>query len=499
MIAADGHVWSGSFDGLVRVTRRGGQPLHEARGHASSVHALAEGVEAVFSAGGDFLIRAWSTSLVPLRTLRAHTGAIHALAAPIPSPSTYGYTGEAFSAGGAGVWSGADDAALHVWSGSEADGFEHVTCIEDFTSAVRVLAEQNANPPRVWAADAAGALRVYDARSRSVLRTCISAGTAPATTCIVSTPSTAVWVGDESGGVTIYDGTSLTKLQRLDGVHTGAVVSLVCPKAGLGSPGGGEAAVGGIVVWSYGADISVRGWGMSEKVSDRLSSAREAIDGQHSALTMMRSMLPRAAAAAAGRLEAAAQRSEILTRRLLDVEVSMSVGGQIGGLYESGAAGGMPPPAITDISDGYHPGYPLSACNLPMTPSRRDHQNGAAAAMSEAAAQERSRQYQESVEALHASQREIAGDVEEALLALRGRIDEILHFAQGGGQTEATARAAAAELAGANGAPTAGWPALAAPSPRRTPAKAASVASAKREVRTPVWAAPSPRGPLNRG
>ena len=62
----------------------------------------------------------------------------------------------------------------------------------------------------------------------------------------------------------------------------------------------------------------------------------------------------------------------------------MSVGGQIGGLYESGAAGGMPPPAITDISDGYHPGYPLSACNLPMTPSRRDHQNGAAAAMSEA-------------------------------------------------------------------------------------------------------------------
>ena len=191
------------------------------------------------------------------------------------------------------MWSGADDAALHVWSGSEADGFEHVTCIEDFTSAVRVLAEQNANPPRVWAARrGAGALRVYDARSRSVLRTCISAGTAPATTCIVSTPSTAVWVGDESGGVTIYDGTSLTKLQRLDGVHTGAVVSLVCPKAGLGSPGGGEAAVGGIVVWSYGADISVRGWGMSEKVSDRLSSAREAIDGQHSALTMMRSMLP---------------------------------------------------------------------------------------------------------------------------------------------------------------------------------------------------------------
>ena len=73
MVANDGHLWSGTFDGLVRVTRRGGQALHETRAHASSVHCIAEAVEAVFSAGGDFIVRAWSPSLTPLRTLRAHT------------------------------------------------------------------------------------------------------------------------------------------------------------------------------------------------------------------------------------------------------------------------------------------------------------------------------------------------------------------------------------------------------------------------------------------
>ena len=47
---------------------------------------------------------------------------------------------------------------------------------------------------------------------------------------------------------------------------------------------------------------------MSERLNDRMVRTREAIEGQHTALAMMRSMLPRAAAAAAGRLEAAAQR-----------------------------------------------------------------------------------------------------------------------------------------------------------------------------------------------
>ena len=228
MVANDGHLWSGTFDGLIRVSRRGGQALHETRAHASSVHSLAEAVEAVFSAGGDFVVRAWSPSLTPLRTLRAHTASVHALAAPIPSPGTYGYHGEAFSAGGAGIWSGGDDHAVHVWSGSEASGFEHVATIDDFGAPVRVLVPQNASPPRVWAADAAGALRVYDARSRSVLRTCQSASSGvPPTTCVACTPR-AVWVGDASGGITIYDGTSLARLQFLEAVHSGVVHGLAC-------------------------------------------------------------------------------------------------------------------------------------------------------------------------------------------------------------------------------------------------------------------------------
>ena len=58
LVTSDEHVWTGSFDGLLRVARKSGQPLHEARAHASCIHALAEGAEALFSSGGDFLVRA---------------------------------------------------------------------------------------------------------------------------------------------------------------------------------------------------------------------------------------------------------------------------------------------------------------------------------------------------------------------------------------------------------------------------------------------------------
>ena len=457
MVANDGHLWSGTFDGLIRVSRRGGQALHETRAHASSVHSLAEAVEAVFSAGGDFVVRAWSPSLTPLRTLRAHTASVHALAAPIPSPGTYGYHGEAFSAGGAGIWSGGDDHAVHVWSGSEASGFEHVATIDDFAAPVRVLVPQNASPPRVWAADAAGALRVYDARSRSVLRTCQSAsGAVPPTTCVACTPR-AVWVGDASGGITIYDGTSLARLQFLAAVHSGVVHGLACPKVtlGPGPPDSSEAdspvSAGGIVVWSFGADCAVRGWGMSERLQDRLKHTREAIEGQHTALSMMRSMLPRAAAAAAGRLEAAAQRSEVLTRRLLDLEVTMSVNGEVGdsGLHQTGGVG-MPPPS----PGRYNPSYPVSALNdpshyNPVTSGASSYGRGAEAssgsAAYDAAAQRRSAEYNSSVEHLAVAQREVSYEVEQALLALRGRIDELLHFTQathGHSSTEAVSAAA---------------------------------------------------------
>ena len=386
LVTKDEHVWCGSFDGLLRVTRRGGQPLHEARAHAACVHALVAGVEAVFSSGGDFLVRAWSLSLVPLRTLRAHTSSVHCLAAPIPTPAR-GYSGEAFSQGGAGIWSGGEDTALHVWSGSEAAGFAHVTTIEDFGAPIRVLAAQDVGAPRVWAADAAGALRVYDAKSRSILRSPASPGNAPPTTCITCT-SNAVWVGDLSGSITIYDGSSLAKLQRVDAVHVGAVGGLAAPR-GTG------------LVWSFGADCAVRGFAMSEQLQDRLSRARESIEGQHSALLMMRSMFPRAAAATAGRLEAAAQRSEMLTRRLLDVEVSMSIG---------------------------EPHAPSSVVGREVTHDATHEVESVATAD----AKRRSLEYEMSVDALNQAQRELATDVEESLLALRGRIDELLAFVQAG-------------------------------------------------------------------
>jgi hypothetical protein len=142
LATSDGHLWSGSFDGLVRVSRRGGQALHEARAHSSTVHALAEAcvsstAATVFSAGSDFLIRAWSLSLAPLRTMRAHTCPVHSLAA---------FAAPAASAAGASgvheVWSGGDDHVIHIWSASEASGFAHVASLDDFGAPIRVLATQ---------------------------------------------------------------------------------------------------------------------------------------------------------------------------------------------------------------------------------------------------------------------------------------------------------------------------------------------------------------------
>lgn len=195
LATSDGHLWSGSYDGLVRVSRRGGQALHEARAHATSVHALCEAVACatVFSAGSDFLVRAWTLSLAPLRTLRAHTCPVHCLAAAVASAN-----------GAEEVWSGGDDHLIHVWSAAESTGFAHVVCLEDFGSPLRVLtAQPSSATPRVWAADAAGALRAYHAQSHAVLRTVVPPGTAPPTTCVACTPSGSIWVGDASGGLTV--------------------------------------------------------------------------------------------------------------------------------------------------------------------------------------------------------------------------------------------------------------------------------------------------------
>ena len=136
----------------------------------------------------------------------------------------------------------------------------------------------------------------------------------------------------------------------------------------------------------------------------QVGRAREAIDGQHESLQMIRTMLPRAAAAATGRLEAAAQRSEFLTRRMLDLEVSFSVG--------------------TELGEGYRPvgfGYPPTP-HTPRTPT--------AAALA-AGGTPQARTYEAGVAALNEAHREVTEEVQEALLALRGRIDELLAFARG--------------------------------------------------------------------
>ena len=134
LATSDGHLWSGSYDGLVRVSRRGGQALHEARAHSSIVHALAEAAapKIVFSAGSDFLVRAWSSSLVPLRTLRAHTAAVHCVAAPgMGMASSAATTPTAWGHSAVGddlaeeLWSGGDDGVIHVWGAAEASGFAH--------------------------------------------------------------------------------------------------------------------------------------------------------------------------------------------------------------------------------------------------------------------------------------------------------------------------------------------------------------------------------------
>ena len=446
LVTRDERIWAGSFDGLVRICRLDGRPLHEARAHSDCVHAIAEAMEAVFSSGGDFLVRAWSASLVPLRTLRAHSSGVHCLAAP----AWVGIGLSSFSEAGCGAWSGGDDGVVHVWSDSEAAGFAHIACIDDFGAPVRVLAAQNCASPRVWAADVSGALRVYDARSRSVLRTVRPGPTAPPTTCIACS-TTAVWTGDAAGCITVYDGGTLHKLQRLDGVHLGAVGGLA---SALGSRDGGG------VWWSWGADCSVRAWNMSERMDDRMSRTREAIDGQHSVLSMMRSMLPRAAAATTGRIEAAAQRSEMLSRRLLDLEVSMSIGSELRAASSAtlATADGTYATSRADVLAGY------TAANSDGIATGGEHGDQVAEE-----GRRRVVEYDASVDALNLASREVATELEESLLALRGRIDEMLAVVQGGGESA-------------------------------SPARAFDPDAGARVLNAPMWATASPRGkPSGRG
>lgn len=415
LATSDGNVWCGNSDGLLHVCRRGGPPLHEARAHAAAVAALAEATESVWSAGPDFLVRVWSMSLVPLRTLRGHTGAICALAAVAVAP------------GRCEVWSAGADRCARVWSCEEAAGYPQLARLGEEAAPTTVLvAHDGVRPPRIWSGDASGGLRVFDAAGRAVLRCAVGGGgDAPAITCIACN-AVSVWVGDEAGTLRVYDARSTSALGRFDGAHAGPVAGLAAPsgrRGGVTRSGDGC----GVVVWSFGAhDEVVRGWGMAEHVLARIERMRRAVEAQHQAVELVQATLLRATATCAGRVEAAAVRGAALRRRVLDLEVAITLGGG----PEAGRTDGV--------------GAAL----------------GAGAALDGGG---QKAEYEAALAAVGATQCEVASEVEQALLALRTRVDQLLTFAQG--HRQASHEAGGAQ---ANGdvAKTQCAPAPAAPAPK---------------------------------
>ena len=88
----------------------------------------------------------------------------------------------------------------------------------------------------------------------------------------------------------------------------------------------------------------------------------------------------------------------------------------------------------------------------------------------EADGRRRAAEYEVSVGSLNQAHREVATEVEEALLALRGRVDELLAFVQGGSTAEGQpAAAVAAELVSSLSMNTPHAPMWAVPSPHRPP------------------------------
>ena len=146
----------------------------------------------------------------------------------------------------------------------------------------------------------------------------------------------------------------------------------------------------------------------------------------------------------------------------------MSVSGEIGAAHRAGGVG-MPPagggsstpggesyysrggaalvPTSTPAYTGtYSPMYPLSACNDPACGMLGVAGGDVPVSHPtvDAAAQRRSAEYNASVESLAVAQREVGVEVEQALLALRGRIDELLKFTQSGHSASAAETAAVA-------------------------------------------------------
>ena len=186
-------------------------------------------------------------------------------------------------------------------------------------------------------------------------------------------------------------------------------------------------------------------------------------------------MLPRAAAAATGGIEAAAHRSEILSRRLLDLEVSVNVGSDVGEAHLTGGVG-MPSPDPAAFA-ARRLSLPASAA-VELEGSGAHYYHGGGGPPAAYGDTRRALEYMQSVDGPNRAQCDIAREVEEALLSLRGRIDELISFAQG----------QAAPPAEHYPAPTR-WQAPPPQPPTCTPAPPYTAAT-----NAPVWALPSPRG-----
>ena len=157
------------------------------------------------------------------------------------------------------------------------------------------------------------------------------------------------------------------------------------------------------------------------------------------------------------------------------------------------------PTSTPAYTGAYSPMYPLSAANdpamgmlgvcggeLPVSHPTVD-----------AATQRRSAEYNASVESLAVAQREVAVEVEQTLLALRGRIDELLRFTQAGHSASASETAAVAAAVAAAAPPSAAMPA-ATTTPRRPPPIPRSDPPSTNPAMTAPMASPHRQSPHHR-
>jgi WD40 repeat protein len=117
----DGKVYSGSFDGTIRVwSGESGAHLQTLKGRTNGVNALAVGLDGyIYSGSDDLAVRVWSgASGTHVRTLKGHTNLVLALAV--------GLDGK--------IYSGSSDCTIRVWA---PDDGTHLQTLVGHTKMVR--------------------------------------------------------------------------------------------------------------------------------------------------------------------------------------------------------------------------------------------------------------------------------------------------------------------------------------------------------------------------